>query len=95
MPPSLSLCGIPVTLVAPSAVDWRLADALDAPPLLEVSVREHDTLPEATGRRLFEGPRAALERLERLVTHVPTFALCSEPDLRLAVRVDAASEVSP
>jgi hypothetical protein len=38
------------------------------------------------------GVDAALENLERLVARVPVFALCSEPDVRLAARVEAVVE---
>jgi hypothetical protein len=39
-----------------------------------------------------QGVDAALENLERLVARVPVFALCSEPDARLAARVEAVVE---
>jgi hypothetical protein len=70
MPPSLSLCGIPVTLVAPRDVDWRLAEAPGVAPALEIVVREDDALPVATGRRLFEGQFSVWEDGDRLAVEL-------------------------
>jgi hypothetical protein len=68
MAPTLSLCGIPVTLAAPLGVDWRLAEASGVRAVLQISVREDDVLATAAGRLLYDGPQFSVwEEGERLV----------------------------